>query len=536
MKINLVCVEDSIITLGFRKIASYIKSLNPETSVFFLPLGQNRTLLRILTGHFGDVTKLEDCNNQEIQSIAEALADSDIVGFSCMTGYAEVTKALIKKIRQINPKTYIIWGGIHPIIHPEDAVLHADAICTGEGEYSFKEFLSAFQEGRDYSETKNFWFNQNGNITRNDFLPLHKQEDFDQFPFMYYGEEDEMVFKKGKGFVPVTTSDYISFNGTTYTTIWSIGCPYECTYCGNTVFIENDKNYRKLRHPSVEYLIAEVKDALKKHPYLSTVMFYDDSFMAIPKVTLEKFAQAWKKEIGIPFVVMGVIPSFVKEEKFEILVEAGMNRVRMGIQSGSDRTLEFFKRPNKEGLIPHAASVIASYSKYMIPAAYDIIVDNPVENRDDVVATLEMIYDLARPFTLEVFSLKIIPNTAMERDFFEHGIDHTAIDSNYLFNAPTFSNGLIYLLSVFRPPRWLFNLMLKKVKAYKEEQSMYPIFFFMCRSLWLVKRACSHMRVMDFSTISGRMGWICWRLGLVKFWRNFILPKPIIKKKSPTLA
>jgi hypothetical protein len=52
-----------------------------------------------------------------------------------------------------------------------------------------------------------------------------------------------------------------------------------------------------------------------------------------------------------------------------------MNRLRMGIQSGSDKMLKFFKRPNKPGLIKNVAGVIGDYRGFMIPPAYDIIVD-----------------------------------------------------------------------------------------------------------------------------------------------------------------
>jgi len=53
--------------------------------------------------------------------------------------------------------TFIPWGGIHPIIHPEDAIT-ADAICTGEGEFAFQELYDRLQEGRTYRDLLNFWF------------------------------------------------------------------------------------------------------------------------------------------------------------------------------------------------------------------------------------------------------------------------------------------------------------------------------------------------------------------------------------------
>lgn len=204
----------------------------------------------------------------------------------------------------------------------------------------------------------------------------------------------------------------------------------------------------------------------------------------------------------------------------EILVDAGMNRLRMGIQSGSDRMLEFYQRPNKPGLIPKTVSIIASFSDFMIPPAYDIIVDNPIETREDVIDTLELLYSMARPFTVDVFSLKVIPNTVMERQIIESNVTMPEISSNYLRNSPTFSNALVYLLTVVRPPRWLFDYLLKYVKPCSEKQTLYPTFFFLCRLLWLGKRAFNHFRFIDFSTIPGRAGWIFWKLGITRFWHK----------------
>ena len=91
-----------------------------------------------------------------------------------------------------------------------------------------------------------------------------------------------------------------------------------------------------------------------------------------------------------------------------------MNRIRMGIQSGSKNMLDFYKRPTPPEKILNAGKVIASFApKYHIPAAYDIIMDNPIETRDDVKSTLQLLYLMDRPYTLFIYSLKVIPNTGL---------------------------------------------------------------------------------------------------------------------------
>lgn len=525
MKISFVSVEDGITALGFRKIAAFARSIHPNTEVCYVPLTNAYNPLRFLMKP-GEHDRVYTDADMDI--MAAQLAKSDLVCLSSMTAYSDLTKEIIKLVKKHDPKTYIIWGGIHPIVHPEDAIKYPDAICTGEGETAFGLFLKAFKNGEDFTSTKNFWFNHNDKVIRNDFLPLHTGEEMGKFPFLLY-YENELIFKHGKGFVPQNTSDYLSSYGlgNTYMTIWSIGCPYKCSYCANTKFIENDKDYRKIRHPSVDYIIAECKDVLKKHPHFSSVSFQDDSFMAIPLATLKEFAAKWKEQIGIPFFVVGVIPSFVKKEKVDVLVQGGMKRVRMGIQSGSDRILDFYDRPNKPGLIPHATSILAEFKSYMIPPDYDLIIDNPVETREDIIDTLNMLYNMKRPFNLNVFALRAIPNTELANELMRRGVEVKDIKTSYLIATPTLANCMVYILTVFRPPKEIFNFLLKYSKPFTEKQPLFPLLFLFSRFLWLLKRAYYHVKFLDFSVFPGKVGWILYHTGILKL---FGRKEPLMEK------
>ena len=52
----------------------------------------------------------------------------------------------------------------------------------------------------------------------------------------------------------------------------------------------------------------------------------------------------------------------------------------------------------------------------MIPPNYDIILENPVEKPEDTKATLDMLYEMPRPYTLNIYALRIIPNTQHAKD------------------------------------------------------------------------------------------------------------------------
>jgi radical SAM superfamily enzyme YgiQ (UPF0313 family) len=518
MKINLVNVEEGITALGFRKMASLIKSINADTHAYYVALGRESLWKRMFVDRPAD-------HQPFVGQIVDTVGDADLIGFSSFTDSAAIVESLIAEIRRRNPRAYIVWGGVHSIIAPEQAIEHADAVCTGEGEFAFTEFFEAFRNQRDFFATQNFWFRRDGAIVRNGFRPLMSGDEMTSLPLLEYGTGSEQVFEGRKGFEPLTRNKYLRFNGLRYDTIWSIGCPFHCSFCGNTKFIENDRTYAKLRHPSVDYILREIERAVEVHPHIGTVLFHDDSFMALPANVLRDFGREYKRRIGIPFNVTGVIPNYVRDAKFAILCEAGMNRVRMGIQSGSSRILDFYKRPTPPPKVLEAATVINRYTPYMVPPAYDIIVDNPIETKQDLEDTLRLVNALPRLFTLNLFSLRIQPNTTMEAQFKELGVRPRDISATYHAVAPTFANAIFYTLAIFRPPAFLFERWLRKAQPVTAEQRTYPILNRLLRMLYLLRRALSFLRHMDFMYLPGKSGFVLHKLGVIKLWKRYLVKK-----------
>ena len=519
MRIKLVSLEDGITACGFRKFAAFAARLEPDTRSYYVStVGGLRSIRNNLRRRRGS----GELGADDVDVIARELADCDILGLSSMTGYADLTRAVIARVRELRPETFIVWGGIHPIIHPADAITaDVDAICTGEGELAFAELLDHLDRGDDFTGVANFWFKVDGREVRNGFRPLMTPDEMETLPFPQYRQAGEQMYRAGRGFTPMRLADYLANDGLGYATVWSIGCPFHCTFCGNTKFIDNDPAYKKVRHPSARYVVDEIKHVLERSPHLSLINFFDDSFMAIPYREIEELSELWHDELGVPFMVWGVIPNYVNRDKMELLTWAGMNRVRMGIQSGSPRILDFYKRPTPPERVLAAGEVLASFApKHHIPPAYDIIVDNPIENRDDVIATLEMLYEMARPYTLFIYSLKVIPNTDLEKSMIELGLDIEEISSNYLVIPPRASNLLLYLLAMWRPPRPLFDRMLTRVRASTEPQPVYPKLGMALRTAYLARNAVNNLRFMDFSVVPGWPGWLAWRVGLIDAWRT----------------
>ena len=527
MKIRLACIEDGLENIGFKKFAAYVKSIHQDTQAAFVPTGNVYSLIRHITEKGAG-----DLNKNDIHTVAQFLAEGDLIGLCSMTQYSTTVHKIIVAIRDLNPQAYIVWGGIHAIIHPEDAIKHADAVCTGEGEFAFKAFLELYLKRKDFTTAPSFWFNKDNGIIKNRNLPLMTPKEMDELPPLMY-EDGELIYRRGRGFIPLSASDTLDYNGLQYSTVWSIGCPLMCTYCGNSKFIEYDGGYRRIRHSSPQTIVDEIKRAKSKQPHLSTVNFHDDSFLALPYRQLEDFAKLYKQEVKIPFAVGGVIPNYVREDKIALLVNAGMNRVRMGIQSGSDNILQFYKRPTKLHRIKEATEILNKFDKYMIPPSYDIILENPVEKTEDTRATVDMIYEMPRPYTLNVYALRVIPNTIMAKQIEDRGLKVPPIDKNYYVDyRRTLGNILVFALTIWKIPRWLYKILRKRVYPVQDKQPSYPILFWIVRMIYLAKRAFNHLRFMDFSLLPGKIGHILWKLGVIGFWQRFVLKQYHLPKQE----
>ncbi len=515
MKVAFVSVESGITALGFRRVAAVARRIDPRTDIFFIAVDNLYSLL----SHIFPTRKTGfDASDADIAG--RRLGEYDLVCFSSMTASAKQVEEIIAAIRSNNPRTFVLFGGVHAIIYPEAAMAVSDAICVAEGEIPYAMLHAKMAAGEDFTDIPGMWFKgADGNVRKNPSLPLNSGERLTNFPHLYNGLDCEIYDLEKTAFRTFNKYDYARYNGLTYRTVWSIGCPFSCTFCANDAFIAADNKYTKLRFPTPDYLIAEIEEAIRLHPYISTVAFYDDNLIALPTEVIREFSEKYRKRIGLPFVVFGVHPNIVVQEKLDLLATAGMNRARMGVQSGNEKMLAFYERRTAVSRIQSSASILGKAARRynMIPPAYDIITDNPLEDRDDIVATLKFLYDLERPYTLTIFGLRVFPKTKLWEYFAVHpeSGDPHKINSSYLDTRPTMGNILLYMLAAGKPPARLFNWLLKFVKGYNEAQPSHPILHFLMKNIYLSKRAIDHLIKLDFTVIVGSWTYWVWKLGLI---------------------
>ena len=406
MKVTFISPYPDITAFGIRTLSACLKQAGHETQLIFLP------------DRFGDdlagvTQRYED---GQMAEMVELLHDSDLVGITLMTNFFDCAVQITSQIKRHLP-VLVLWGGVHPTIRPEESMEHADMICVGEGEDFLLKLVEKMAKNEDYTTIPNLWVKKGDEIVRNQIGPLH--HDLDIYPAPDYSMDNHHVLTDS-GIVSLThelteqylkegtVSEYLGMTG--YQTMTSRGCPYSCTYCINDTINEMHGS-KKLRWRSVAHVIEELLWVKRNMPYISFIWISDDEFFARKSDDLKNFCKRYKEEIGMPFSCL-VSPLPVTQEKMEMLVDAGLVYVQMGIESGSARMQEVYKRKNMNNRrLVKAINIINSFKDKMYPPSYDFLLDAPYETDEDRITTLRFIAEIPKPYKLQPFALILYPGT-----------------------------------------------------------------------------------------------------------------------------
>ena len=357
-----------------------------------------------------------DTNNatdKEIDLLVDFIKEHkiDTIGFSLVSSHFNMYKKIYEKIKDIDNLT-IICGGWQASLNPGDCIKYADYVCVGEGEEAFTELITKLDTQQPTHDIPNFWIKNNGSIIKNAVRPLHK--DLSQFPiplfehkYSYFIENDELQNYE------------LYFDNTRYGTFIGRGCPFKCTYCSNSYMVGiYEKSWSNARHRSIEHVKSEMLVLKEKLTKVQSINFYDEVFS--PSIEwIREFFDWYGKEIHIPFFCF-FFPGTCTDEKCEILANAGMKGVWIGIQSGSQRVRkEIFKRHySNKGLLKQAEI----FHKHGVSVRYDFILDNQFESFEESLESIYLMLELPQPYSLNLFSLKYFPNTEITQMAIDKGI------------------------------------------------------------------------------------------------------------------
>jgi radical SAM superfamily enzyme YgiQ (UPF0313 family) len=168
--------------------------------------------------------------------------DADVVGITAMTKQANRAYEIADEYRRRGAK--IVFGGIHPLVLPNEALAHADAVVVGEVETLWPIVLRDLLAGTSREIYRSSMPTDMGTV------PAYRRD----------------LFVK-RATIAVETVQATR------------GCPYDCEFCSAKLFFG-----RSLRHRPVEQVVDEIRRTGNKN-----IFFSDDNILGDPKYASELF-------------------------------------------------------------------------------------------------------------------------------------------------------------------------------------------------------------------------------------------------------
>ena len=386
--------------MGIRYLSSVLKQNGYDTSMVFL---------KAFTSH----------NTQEPTEAEYALLYDTVekcrptyVGISIMCSfYLDVAKKIAAEIKRRGMPVTV--GGAYATLFPEACLEFADVVFRGDSEEAILDFTNVLENGGDYSSVSNLCSRKEGTCLLNDMRALY--EELDNIPFPDFGGTNKYYINNNSLSHGDPEAGSFSYEMTT-----SRGCPNKCSYCSTGSIRELYKGKGKfIRNRSVANVMAEISLVRSVNKGLQMLRFWDEIF-PWDSDWISEFAMEYKKQVNLPFEIWGH-PRFTKYENMVQLVDAGLSKIVIGVQSGSPYVRkDIYLRNEKQEEIIECSRALA---KARVPIViYDFILDHPFETEADLRETLDLCLSLEKPFTLQLHGLSFLPGTPIENIAVDHGV------------------------------------------------------------------------------------------------------------------
>jgi anaerobic magnesium-protoporphyrin IX monomethyl ester cyclase len=318
---------------------------------------------------------------------------SNIVGFSCMSNLLPFTLLAAKRVKEENPDTVVVLGGVGPTGVAREIVENfywIDYVCSGEGERSMVDLVTWLLEARGSGAdgpVPGFFCRQGGDVM---YVPRSRIEDLDALPLPAYHLIDSEAYDAA------------------FSVVTSRGCPYRCAFCTETNHWNNREVFR-----SVESVIEEVA-YISERSAKRVFLFQDDQITLDRDRARHLFQRLIAQDFGMYWKCFARV-DLVDRELLALMAKAGCIQVRFGVESGSNRVLD---RIHKGFTIEEAYQAIRLALDYIPSVHASFIWGYPFETVQECQETIAWIrrFQDAGCTTLN-FLLSPLPNSEIYRDY-----------------------------------------------------------------------------------------------------------------------
>ena len=264
----------------------------------------------------------------------------DYVGIYSNTVCYQSTREMFEKLhaKRMQGQWHgkIIVGGPHTSVGLDTIPDYVDHIVIGEGEIALPKLIEGSLHER--------------------IIHGEKVDDMDSLPFPAW---EELIFRGYDWRAPFNIADAYPC----YTMNTSRGCPFNCTFC--TVKAVWGRTYRCM---SAERVVLDIEQMIRCYGARS-IYFREDHFTLNRNRTIEFCNLLLRKNIKIKWMCETRADDLEDYEYVRLMADSGCAMFYIGVESGSPRMLEFFKKGETVEQFRTAFKNIAGSAYRRMPAS-----------------------------------------------------------------------------------------------------------------------------------------------------------------------
>lgn len=245
----------------------------------------------------------------------------DIIAITSTTSMIYDSYKVSEISKKIDNNIKIVLGGPHVTFTPDITFSespYVDYIVRGEGETVFSNLLDFLDRKYEIKDIRGLSYRMNDKIINNPPETLIKDIDTIPLPALDLLPMDRY------------TMDNRPFG----TIMTSRGCPYNCSFCSSSLQFG-----KQWRGHSTERVMEELKILAEKYGK-KEIEFLDDTFTLNMKRAIELTEKIKKENMDLSWSASSRVNLFT-DEIARSMKGAGLHTIYFGIESGSQKTLDF---------------------------------------------------------------------------------------------------------------------------------------------------------------------------------------------------